>query len=253
VADRDVVELTETDRKKYARQMILPGFGEGAQRKLKNSAALVTRAGGLGGPAALYLAVAGIGKLVVAHGGDLTWSNLNRQILMAADWVGRPRAAKIEEAIRRMNPDVDLTVIPEDANAENAQEWVAGVDIVCDCPPTFAERYALNEAIVAQGKPMVEAAMNGMESHLTVIVPGQTPCLRCLYPEESEWWSGKTFPVLGALSGALGCFTAIEAIKMLTGYGEPLVGTLLTFDAETHDYRKFKVRRRPDCPVCGHL
>lgn len=248
-----MLELTDLDRAKYARQMMIPGFGEEAQRKLKNSSALVTRAGGLGGPVALWLACAGIGRLKVAHGGNLTYSNLNRQILMTADWVGKPRADKIRESILRLNPDVDLTVIPEDAHEGNAAELVADVDIVCDCPPTFAERYALNAATVARGIPMVEAAMNGMEGHLTVIIPGQTPCLRCIYPEVSEWWSGTSFPVLGAVPGALGGLAAVEAIKVLTGFGQPLVGQMLTFDAETQDFRKFKLARWPECPVCGHL
>jgi molybdopterin/thiamine biosynthesis adenylyltransferase len=197
-----MVELTERDRERFRRQMMIPGFGEAAQRRLKAASALVTRAGGLGGPVALYLAAAGIGRLVVMHGGNVTWSNLNRQILMTQDWVGKPRAEKIRETIQRFNADVELTVVPEDPNEGNVDEWVAQVDIVCDCPPTFEERYALNRAIVRHRKPMVEAAMNGMEAYLTVIVPGVTPCLQCLYPQKSDWWSGTEFPVLGAVSGA---------------------------------------------------
>jgi len=232
-------DLSERERAKYRRQIMIPGFGEEAQRRLKGASALVTRAGGLGGPVALYLAAAGIGKLVVAHGGTLTPSNLNRQILMTHDWVGKPRADKIRESILRLNPEVDLTVIAEDAHADNAAAWVAQVDLVCDCPPTFEERFVLNEAVVAQRKPMVEAAMNSMEAYLTVIVPGETPCLKCLYPEAPPWWSGRGFPVLGAVSGALGCLAAIEAIKVLTGFGQPLKGQMLVFDTETQDYRKF--------------
>lgn len=248
-----MVELTPRDREKYRRQMMIPGFGEETQRRLKNSSALVTRAGGLGGPVALYLAMAGIGRLVVAHGGNVTWSNLNRQILMSHDWVGKPRADKIRESILSMNPDVDLTVIAEDPNDENVDEWVAGVDIVCDCPPTFEERFALNRAIVRHRKPMIEAAMNSMEAHLTVIVPGETPCLACLYPGFPDWWSGTEFPVLGAVSGALGCLAAIEAIKVLTGFGKPLKGEMLVFDTEVQEYRKLKIHRLPNCPVCGEL
>lgn len=246
-------ELSERDRKRFHRQMILPGFGEKIQTQLKNSSALVTRAGGLGGPVALYLAAAGIGRLVVMHAGNLTWSNLNRQILMAEDWVGRPRADKIQESIERMNGDVDLTVVAEDLNPENTQHWVSQVDVVCDCAPTFEERYALNRAIVRHHKPMIEAAMNGMEAYLTAIVPGRTPCLECLFPKMPDSWSGTDFPVLGAVSGALGCLAAIEAIKVLTGFGTPLLGELLTFDTDSHEYRKLKTVRRSDCPVCGDL
>lgn len=250
---RRLLDLTETDRRKYARQMTLAGFGEEQQRRLKNSAALVARCGGLGGTVALYLAAAGIGRLVMMHGGNLTWSNLNRQVLMAHDGVGQPRADQMRDSIRRFNPDVDLTVLAEDPDDRNLDEWAARVDVLCDCPPTFEERFALNRASVRHRKPMVEAAMNGMEFHLTVFVPGKTPCLQCLYPEVPADWSGTTFPVLGAVSGALGCLAALEAVKILTGLGRPLMSTLLVGDTEGHDYRKVRLRRDPGCPVCGGL
>jgi len=232
---------------------MIPGFGEEAQEKLKNSSALITRAGGLGGTVAFYLAAAGIGKMVIAHGGNLTLSNLNRQILMTHDWVGKPRAEKIRETLLRFNGDLELEVLAENVTPDKAESWVKKVDIVCDCPPTFEERFALNEAIVRSRKPMIEAAMHSMEAHLTVIVPGQTPCLRCLYPEQPSWWEPLGFPVLGAVPGALGCLAAIEAIKVLTDFGEPLTGVLLQVDTLKQEYRKFRIRRDPQCPVCGHL
>jgi molybdopterin/thiamine biosynthesis adenylyltransferase len=138
-------------------------------------------------------------------------------------------------------------------NEESARELVAQVDVVCDCPPTFEERYALNEACVELGKPMVEAAMYGMEGNLTTIVPGETPCLKCLVPERPEWWQPLGFPVLGAVSAALGCLAAVEAVKVLTGFGKPLKGEMLAYDADTMEFYKFPVKRRADCPVCGHL
>jgi molybdopterin/thiamine biosynthesis adenylyltransferase len=201
----------------------------------------------------LYLAAAGIGRLVLMHGGNLTWSNLNRQILMAHDQVGQPRSDQMREALRRFNPDVELSILAEDPNERNLGEWVPRVDVLCDCPPTFEERFALNRASVRFRKPMIEAAMNGLEFHLTVFVPGVTPCLECLYPELPTEWSGTTFPVLGAVSGALGCLAAIETIKVLTGLGQPLTNTLLVGDTEDHEYRKYKLRRDPRCPICGPL
>lgn len=246
----DLPELTDTDRRKYQRQLTLAGFGEAQQRRLKGSSALVARCGGLGGTVALYLAAAGIGRLTLMHGGNVTWSNLNRQILMTEAGVGTPRADLLRESLHRFNPDVGLTVVAEDPSEANLDEWVARADVVCDCPPTFEERFALNRASVRHRKPMVEAAMNGMEFHLTVLVPGKTPCLQCLYPELPEW-SGTTFPVLGAVSGALACLAAIEAIKVLTGFGRPLTNELLVADTEVHEYRKYKVRRDPTCKVCG--
>lgn len=246
-------ELTEAERERYRRQMTLAGFGEAAQRRLKNSAALVARCGGLGGTVALYLAAAGIGRLTLMHGGNLTRTNLNRQILMSADWVGKPRAEKLRQSLQAFNPDVKLTMVAADPTDANLADYAAAVDVICDCPPTFEERFALNRASVRHKKPMVEAAMCGMEMHLTVLVPGQTPCLACLVPTLPPDWSGTTFPVLGAVSGALACLAAIEAVKILTGYGKPLLGQLLICDTERHDYRKFKIRRNPECLVCGHL
>ncbi len=248
-----VADLTDYDRERYARQITIAGFGEESQRRLKNSAALVTRAGGLGGPVALYLAAAGIGKLVVLHGHNLALPDLNRQILMRDDCVGKPRAGQICETLTRFNPHVNLTVVDRDCTEVDVEPWVAEVDVVCDCPPTFEERFLLNRLAVKHRRPMIEAAMNGMEAHLTVIVPGQTPCLECIYPEPSQWWSETEFAVLGAVSGALGCLAAIEAIKVITGFGQPLAGSLLTFNTESQEYRKYRVRRRPDCPVCAEL
>jgi len=245
------VELTDADRRKYRRQMSLAGFGEPAQERLKNSAALVARAGGLGGTVALYLAAAGIGRMTLLHAGNVTPTNLNRQILMTANWVGKPRIEKLRSSLLAFNPDLELTVIPENPGDANLDKHAARVDILCDCPPTFEERFAMNRASVRHRKPMIEAAMNGMEGHLTVLVPGRTPCLQCLYPELPANWCGTTFPVLGAVSGAVACLAAIEAIKVLTGFGTPLLGQMLVFDTERHEYRKYKLHRNPACPVCA--
>jgi len=248
-----MAELTLRDREMFKRQMQIPGFGEEGQLRLKGSSALVTRVGGLGGPVALYLAMAGIGKLVIAHSGTLTWSNLNRQILMRHDYVGKPRITCATELFARLHPECEVVAVGENADEEHAREWVSQVDIVCDCPPTFEERYALNKACVELRKPMVEAAMYGLEGTLTTIVPGETPCLACLVPETPSWWQPYGFPVLGAVAAALGCLAAVEAIKVLTGFGELLKGQMLTYDANAMEFLKFPVKRRPGCPVCGHL
>jgi len=245
--------LNEADRRKYQRQMTIAGFGEAEQRALKNSAALVARVGGVGGTVALYLAAAGIGRLVLMHGGSLDWPDLNRQVLMDGHGVGQPRAGMVRDRLHRFNPDVELTVLAEDPSDANLAEWVPRVDIVCDGPPTFEERFALNRASVRHRKAMVEAAMIGLEGHLTVMVPGRTACLQCVYPKVPAEWCGRTFPVLGAISGAVACLAALEAIKVLTGFGQPLVGERLVFDAERHEYRKYRLHRDRDCPVCGHL
>ena len=245
--------LTDIDREVYKRQIQQPGFGEEAQTKLKNSSALVSRVGGLGGPVALYLAMAGIGKVVLAHGGDLTYSNMNRMILMKFDHVGQPRVDVVKDQFARLAPNCEVVAIGEHADDARAMEWVQQVDIVCDCSPVFEERFALNRACVKLGKPMVEAAMYGMEGTLTTMVPGQTPCLQCLVPEKPPWWKPLGFPVIGAVSASLGCLAALEAIKLLTGYGKTLQGTMLAYDADEMEFLKFPVKRRPDCPVCGGM
>lgn len=247
-----MVDLTEWELEKYKRQIQIPGFGVEAQRILRNCSALVTRLGGLGGPTAIWLAAAGIGRLVIAHGGDLTPSNLNRQILMRADGVGKPRAPQAAETLRRFTADTEVVTYEANVCEDNVAEWVSQVDIVCDTSPNFSERLLLNRECWRQGKPLIDSGMDGMEAQLTAIIPPRTPCLQCLIPEVPDWWDPMGFGVLGALSGSLGALTAIEAVKVLTGYGEPLAGRLLTYDAQDMTFETYETRRRPDCPVCGN-
>ncbi|MFQ6099258.1 MAG: ThiF family adenylyltransferase [Armatimonadota bacterium] len=246
-----LTDLNDWELEKYKRQMQIPGFGPEAQKALKNSAALITRVGGLGGPTALYLAAAGIGKLLLAHGGNLTPSNLNRQILMRGDAVGQPRIPQARETILRFNPDVDVVALAENASEENVADWVSQVDVVCDTSPSFEERLLLNRECWRQGKPLVDSAMSGMECQITTLVPGETPCLQCIVADVPDEWEVYGFGVLGAVPGALGCMTALEAIKVLTGFGEALKGTLLTLDMEDMTFQRYRIRPRADCPVCG--
>jgi molybdopterin/thiamine biosynthesis adenylyltransferase len=242
--------LSPTELERYRRQIMLPGFGEAAQHQLKNTTALVTGVGGLGGTAALYLAVAGVGKLILVRGGDLIRDDLNRQILMTDDWVGKPRVYKAQQTLAALNPDIEIEAVCEYVSADNIDALVQQADIALDCAFDFKERDLLNTACVRQGKPMVEAAMNAMEAYLTTIVPGQTPCLTCLFPEKPEWdrWG---FGVLGAVSGTLACLAALEAIKLITGLGEPLLGYLLTMDLARAEFAKRRSYHDPDCSVCG--
>lgn len=246
-----MTELTPFEHEKYKRQMQLPGFGLEAQRRLKSSAVLVTRLGGLGGPTALALAAAGVGKLVIAHGGALTPSNLNRQILMRGDGVGRPRAPQAEETLRRFAPDLEVVTYSQDVSDDCVAEWVSQVDVACATTPTFREHYILNRECVRQGKPLVHGGMNGMEGQLTTMIPGRTPCVECLVPETPDWWDPAGFGVLAAVPGCLGNLMALEAIKVITGFGEPLAGIMLTMDLEVGTFGRYSVSRRADCPVCG--
>ncbi len=245
-----MTQLTTTELERYRRQMMLPGFGESGQQALKNSTVLVTGVGGLGGTAALYLAVAGVGKLILVRGGNLQRDDMNRQILMTDDWVGKPRVFKAQETLAAINPDIEIEAICEYVSEENIDPFVQSADLALDCAFDFKERDLLNGACVRWGKPMVEAAMNGMDAYLTTIIPGKTPCLSCIYPEKPEWdrWG---FGVLGAVSGTLACLAALEAVKLITGLGEPLLGELLTMDLARATFAKRRPYHDPDCPVCG--
>ncbi len=242
--------LTPTELERYSRQIMLPGFGEAAQRQLKQSTVLVTGVGGLGGTAALYLAVAGVGRLVLVRGGELRLDDMNRQVLMTDDWVGQPRVFKAKETLEQINPDIQIEAVCEYITAENVDALVQDCDIALDCAHNFVERNLLNAACVRWGKPMVEAAMNDMEAYLTTIIPGVTPCLSCIFPEKPDW-DRRAFGVLGAVSGTLACLTALEAIKVLTGLGQPLLCQLLTMDLARADFRKHRPYHDPNCPVCG--
>jgi molybdopterin/thiamine biosynthesis adenylyltransferase len=230
---------------------MLPGFGESAQQRLKSATVLVTGVGGLGATAALYLAVAGVGRLILVRGGELRLDDMNRQILMTEDWVGKPRVFKAKETLSGINPDVQVEAIYEYVTPENVDSLVQGADIALDCAHNFVERDLLNAACVRSSTPMVEAAMDGMQAYVTSIVPGQTPCLSCVFPEKPEW-DRRAFGVLGAVSGTLACLTALEAIKLITGCGKPLLSQLLTMDLGSLEFAKLRLHKDPACPVCGN-
>jgi molybdopterin/thiamine biosynthesis adenylyltransferase len=245
--------LSDRELERYRRQLMLSGFTIEHQQRLKDSTALIAGIGGLGGTAAIYLAVAGIGKLVIAHYGNLTLSNMNRQILMKHEWIGKSRVIQAKKSIEDINPDVDVEVYDERITKDNVDKLLDEVNIALSARPNFHERRVLNNACVRKGILMVEAAMNGMEGYIFNIIPGITPCLNCLYPEDNNEWEELGFPVLGAVSGMLGCIMAIEAIKLLTGYGRPLLSKMLMFNTIDMEFRKFNIRRDEDCNVCGTI
>ncbi|MBE9205850.1 HesA/MoeB/ThiF family protein [Nostoc sp. LEGE 06077] len=246
-----MVNLTPTELERYSRQMMLPNFGEAAQKRLKSATVLVTGVGGLGGTAALYLAVAGVGRLILVRGGDLRLDDMNRQILMTDDWVGKPRVLKAKETLQAINPDIEIETIHDYVTAENVDSLVQSADMALDCAHNFTERDLLNAACVRWRKPMVEAAMDGMEAYLTTIIPGVTPCLSCLFPEKPDW-DRRGFSVLGAVSGTLACLTALEAVKLITGFSQPLLSQLLTIDLNRMEFAKRRSYRDRSCPVCGN-
>lgn len=243
-------ELTATDRSLYEWQMWVPGVGEEGQRKLKGASVLISRAGGLGGLVALELAAAGVGRLVLAHGGRLKLADLNRQILQTRDHVGEVRMESIMKRLRDLNPDCEIVGVAENASSENADALVAQADLVVDAAPLFQERLALNAAARRAGKPMVECAMHTLEASVTTFIPGRTGCLACYVPEVPKTWK-RQFPVFGAVSGTAACIGAVEVIKLITGIGDSLAGEMLCMDLGRMAFRRVKLPRREDCEVCG--
>jgi len=244
-------QLTHADRERYRRQMMLRGFTPDHQRWLRNSTVLVAGVGGLGGTAALYLAAAGIGRMVLAHAGNLTLSNMNRQILMKNSRIGKSRVVQAKKAIQEMNPDVKIEIYDERITACNVQALLRSAQIALSARPNFAERRVLNKACIEKGIPMVEAAMNGMEGYIFNVIPRVASCVHCVYPEDDPSWEELGFPVLGAVSGMLGCMMALEAVKLLSGYGKPLLSEMLVFNMLDMDFRKVRIPRNERCEVCG--
>jgi molybdopterin/thiamine biosynthesis adenylyltransferase len=244
------IELTDEECSIYEWQLLVRGFGRKQQRALKASSVLVSRVGGVGGAVAMQLAAAGVGRLVLAHAGRVGLSDLNRQLLVTADSVGKSRIECVARRLREFNPRIEIEAIAENITPDNAERLVGRADLVMDCAPMFEERFAMNRAAVHQQKPLVECAMYELEAYLTSIVPSRTPCLNCLWREKPSYWTRK-FPVFGAVSGAVGSLAAMEAIKLLTGLGEPLLGRLLTLDLFNMNSRTLQIARSPDCEVCG--
>ncbi len=242
--------LTTEELATYEWQFSVPGFGPAGQKKLKAATALVSRVGGVGGAAALQLAAAGFGRLILAHAGNLKPSDLNRQILMTHDWLGQPRVECAARRLRQLNPRLELVTIPENLSPVNAERLVRDADVVLDCAPLFEERFAMNSACVSHRKPMVECAVYELEAQLTTFIPSQSPCLRCLCPEAPETWQ-RRFPVFGAVAATIGSLAAMEAIKLIAGFGQPLAGRMLVMDLRDMSFRTCQVRRDPDCPECA--
>ncbi len=242
--------LSEEELTTYAWQMAVPGVGEEGQARLKSATVLVTRVGGVGGLVAYELAAAGVGRLILAHAGTLKPSDLNRQLLMKQEAIGRLRVECAAQRLKEFNPRLEIETIAENASTENACRLVAKADVVVCCAPMFAERLALNESCVRQKKPLIDCAMYDLTGQITTIRPFETACLACRVPSVPASWK-RQFPVFGAVAGTVGCLGALEAIKLITGIGEPLLGRLLTFDLRDMRFRTLSLAKRSDCEVCG--
>ncbi len=243
-------ELTDEERDRYQWQLWTPGFNEAAQLRLKNATVLISRCGGVGSVVAMELAAAGVGRLIIAHGGPVRRNDLNRQLLMTTDHIGKPRIESAKRRLLELNPNVEVITHDTNITAENATELVAAADLIVTAAPLFQERLLMNREAVRQNKPVIHASMHDMEASVLVTSPRRTACLACLTPEPPGWWT-REFPVFGAVSGTAACIAAMEAIKLLTGLGESLAGSMAVIDFRSMRLRKVAVARDPDCAVCG--
>jgi sulfur-carrier protein adenylyltransferase/sulfurtransferase len=248
------VTLTSEQKQRYSRHLLIPEVGSEGQAKLLDSKALLIGAGGLGSPAALYLAAAGVGTIGIVDFDIVDVSNLQRQIVHTTDRVGERKVESARKSINALNPDIKVVAHEEMLVAENVERIIAGYDVILDGTDTFETRYILNDAAVAAGIPVVHASVFRFEGQLTTFVPYEGPCYRCLYPTPPppELAPGCSVAgVLGVVPGILGMLQANEALKVLLGIGNTLAGRLLLFDALETEFTELKLRRDPNCPVCS--
>lgn len=233
---------------RYARQMLIDGWSEEGQKKLKNSTVFIAGAGGLGSPVSIYLAVAGIGKIIICDFDSVEATNLNRQILHSHTRIGINKALSAKITLTALNPDVEVIPITSKITSENAFELIGDSQIIIDCMDNLETRYILNEVAIKKGIPLVFGAIYGIQGMLSFIQSPETPCLKCLFPEAPP---KETFPVVGATPGVIGALQALEAIKYLVGIGKNLKNKLLVWDGMNCDFKTFKAQKDPSCIVCG--
>ncbi|HXF98975.1 MAG TPA: molybdopterin-synthase adenylyltransferase MoeB [Gaiellaceae bacterium] len=247
--------LTPEQRARYSRHLLIPEVGEEGQLKLLDARVLLVGAGGLGSPASLYLAAAGVGTLGIVDGDVVDASNLQRQVIHATDRLGEPKVASAKRTLEALNPDVTVVPYEERLTSENIERILAdGWDVIVDGADNFPTRYLVNDASIWHGVPVVHGSIFRFEGQVTVFKPGEGPCYRCLFPQPPPPELAPSCAeggVLGVLPGIVGSVQANEALKLLLGVGETLVGRLLLFDALGTTLDEVAIRRDPACPVCG--
>lgn len=245
--------LSAAELARYSRHLALPEVAASGQERLRTARVLVIGAGGLGAPAALYLAASGVGTLGIADGDRVELSNLQRQVLFDSDDVGTSKVVAARRRLAALNPEIAVRVHEGDVTADNAVAVVRDYDVVIDGTDRIGTRYVVNDACVIAGRPLVSAAIHRFEGQAMTYVPGRGPCYRCLFPETAAGIVPNCAEagVLGVLPGVMGAIQATEAIKLIVRRGEPLIGRLLTYDALEMRFQEFAFDRREDCAVCG--
>lgn len=248
------IRLTPEERARYARQLIIPQVGEEGQARLARAAVLIVGVGGLGSPAALYLAAAGVGTLGLLDSDRVDLSNLQRQILHGTAALGRPKVESARARLADLNPNVKYRVYDERLTPDNVTAVISGYDVVIDAVDNFATRYLLNDACFLAGIPLVEAGVLRFDGLATVVRPRSGPCYRCAFPRPPAPGvtpSPADAGVLGPLPGVLGALQAMEAIKIIIGAGRPLYGRMIAYSALTGRFDQIELTHNPDCPLCG--
>ena len=247
-------QFTAEQLTRYSRHFLLPEVGEEGQAKLLDAKVLLIGAGGLGSPTAFYLAAAGVGTLGLVDHDVVDLSNLQRQILHTNDRIGKPKVESARQTLQALNPDVKVIGYQERLSSENALRLFAEYDVIVDGCDNFPTRYLVNDACVMLGKPNVHGSIFQFEGQASVFYPGKGPCYRCLFPEPPPPGAAPSCAeagVLGVLPGLVGCVQALETIKLLLGVGRPLIGRMVYFDTLSMELRVHKLRKDPECPVCG--
>ena len=246
--------LTPDQRRRYSRHLLIPEVGEEGQRKLLDANVLLVGAGGLGSPAALYLAAAGVGTLGIVDADVVDDSNLQRQIIHTTDRIGMPKVDSAQQTIESLNPDVQVIKHEVRLDKSNVLEIFAPYDVILDGTDNFATRYLINDACVLLNKPNAHGSIFRFEGQATTFVPGEGPCYRCLFPTPPPPELAPSCAeagVLGLLPGTVGIIQATEVAKLILGIGTPLIGRLLTYDALEMEFRELRLSRDPECPMCG--
>ena len=245
--------LTDTQKERYNRNIQIKGFGEDGQKKLLSSSVLVIGAGGLGSPAILYLAAAGIGTLGIADGDIADLSNLQRQILHTMSDIGKLKTLSAKEKIKRLNPDVKIITYPKNINAENIRTIVRDYDFIIECSDNSTCKFLTNDTCVLLQKPFSHCGVLGFLGQIMTYAPGYA-CIRCVFevPGPDASLNSGDVGILGAVAGTFGALQASEAIKFLVGYGKPLTGAMLQLDLKDGTFKRKTVKRDKRCPVCGH-
>ena len=249
-----MIEFTDEQIERYSRHIILPEVGGSGQQKMLDARILLLGAGGLGSPAAYYLAAAGIGNLGIVDFDQVDLSNLQRQIIHSTERIGMLKTESAKKTIQALNPDVNVTLYNEKMDSNNIMSLIKDYDYVVDGSDNFPTRYLVNDACVMKNKTLIHGSIFRFEGQVTVFKPGDGPCYRCLYPEPPPPGmvpNCQEGGVLGVLAGVIGNLQVVEVLKLILGIGKPLVGKLLIYDALNTEFRSLRLRRDANCPICG--